>query len=134
MYRVIESCTDPETLFAKIDSGHWDWLGVQQSGNRRTFILGRPRRGGMGLVASVQARHGNVETGRNRVVVRTPHAVKVSPEEAWWPTGEEARADFERRKTELMQGEGSGLFKMRLYVEDQLVDEHFVVRALPNRL
>jgi hypothetical protein len=58
---VIESCTDPQTIFAKIESGHWDWLGVQQKGTRRTFILGRPCRGGMGLVASVQARHSNVD-------------------------------------------------------------------------
>jgi hypothetical protein len=88
----------------------------------------------MSLVASVQARHSNSETDRNRVVVRTPRAVRVSPDESWWPTADGARADFEHRKTELAQGEGSGLFKLSLYIEDELVEAHFVVRALPNRL
>ncbi len=60
--------------------------------------------------------------------------MRVSPDESWWPTANEARVDFERRKTELAQGEGSGLFKLSLYIEDELVEEHFVVRALPNRL
>jgi hypothetical protein len=58
----------------------------------------------------------------------------LGPEESWWPTGDEARADFERLKTELMQGDGSGLFKLSLYVDGELTDEDFVVRALPNRL
>jgi hypothetical protein len=88
----------------------------------------------MGLVASVQARHSNIETGQNRVVVRTPRAVQVSPDVSWWPTGDEARTEFERLKTELAQGEGSGLFKLSLYIKDELLEEHFVVRALPNRL
>jgi hypothetical protein len=60
--------------------------------------------------------------------------VQVSPDRSWWPTADEARADFERLKSELAQRKGSGLFKLSLYIEDELVEEHFVVRALPNRL
>jgi hypothetical protein len=39
LYRVIEFCKDPETLWAKIESGHWQWLGIHPSGK---YVLGRP--------------------------------------------------------------------------------------------
>ena len=42
LYAVIEFCSLRETLWAKVDSGHYDWLGVQESRGRRVFILGRP--------------------------------------------------------------------------------------------
>jgi len=31
LYAVIEFCTDPETLWGKIASGHWDWLSACDS-------------------------------------------------------------------------------------------------------
>jgi hypothetical protein len=86
------------------------------------------------MLASFTAQHSNVETGRHRVSIRTPHPVRKNPDQSWWPTAEEARAEFERKKDELQNGEGSGLYKLSLYIDDELVDEEFVVRALHNRL
>ena len=138
LYRVIEMCTDPSTLFAKIESGHWDWLGVQASGERPKFLLGRPaiRRSGLG-VAGVAVHHGASGDALDRrfgVQIRIPLPQGSHPDESWWGSPEEARADFERRKEQLKDGEGSGLFRLRLLIDGQTADEAFIVRALPNRL
>ncbi len=52
----------------------------------------------------------------------------------WWPTADEASADFERRKVELTTGPGSALFKITLYMDGQVEDDAFIVRTIPNRL
>jgi hypothetical protein len=79
-------------------------------------------------------KHADVQAGRHRVSIRTPHPVDVGPDEAWWPTPEEARVDYERQKAVLAEGDGSALFKVSLYIDENLEDEHFVVRAIHNRL
>jgi hypothetical protein len=50
LYAVIEFCNAPAALYAKIDSGLYDWLGVRRKDGRDTFVVGSPRRGGVGLV------------------------------------------------------------------------------------
>jgi hypothetical protein len=40
VYRNIEFCRDPATLWGKIREGRWDWLGVHRNGQ---FVLGSPR-------------------------------------------------------------------------------------------
>lgn len=39
LYSVIEFCNDAGTLWGKLASHKWDWLGVHKSGK---FVLGRP--------------------------------------------------------------------------------------------
>jgi hypothetical protein len=65
-------------------------------------------------------------------VIRTPHPFHKAPSESWHRTEEDARAEFERRKTELMNGDGSALFRLELYIDNRLVDEDFLVRRVPN--
>jgi hypothetical protein len=40
LYKKIKFCRKPETLWGKIESGGWDWLGVHPNGQ---FVLGSPR-------------------------------------------------------------------------------------------
>jgi hypothetical protein len=40
VYRNIEFCCDPQTLWGKMREGRWDWLGVHRNGQ---FVLGSPR-------------------------------------------------------------------------------------------
>jgi hypothetical protein len=134
-YRVIEQCTAPETLFAKIESRQYDWLGVQEKKGHRTFILGRPPVGGSGVRATLTSKHispdGTRPTGDHRVTVRAP--LDSVPSEAWWPTPEGARADFVRQVDALKSGPGSALYRVTLIVGRHVEAEEFVVRALPNR-
>ncbi|CCG02972.1 hypothetical protein [Blastococcus saxobsidens] len=136
LYGVIEFCASPKVLYAKIESGHYDWLGVRQDKRGRvTYVVGRPRLARLEGLGGGIAKHGPPSmTGQHHVEVRIPHRLRPPPSESWWLTSEEARADFERKKVTLMQGDGSGLYRLRLYSDGRLVDEHFVVRTLPNVL
>ena len=40
LYRRIKFCRNAETLWHKLQSGDWDWLGVHPKGQ---FVLGSPR-------------------------------------------------------------------------------------------
>jgi hypothetical protein len=58
LYERIEVCRDAETLWGKLNSGGWDWLGVKPDG---VFVLGGPpvARTGVGpigiIVSSAEA-------------------------------------------------------------------------------
>ena len=133
-YAVIESCTLLETLWAKIDSGHWDWLGLPERRGKVTFILGRPRVGGSGGMAVGTAVHGGAEPGQHGVEVRVPHADFRSVSSSWHPTSQDAEHDFERKVSSLAEGPGSALHRVTLVLEGQAVRHQVVARILPNRL
>ncbi len=134
VYAVIEFCRDPETLWNKIRSGHWDWLGVraEKGGRPPTFILGRPRAGRLsGEVSVTVTRAGG--SGAHRVVLSVPHIETVDNIEH--RTAEDARAEFDRLVHDLSEGgKGSGLYRVRLFIDHELADQKFVVRARPNVL
>lgn len=39
---VLEFCDDPADPLGKLDSGHWNWLGVRERKGTVTFVLGPP--------------------------------------------------------------------------------------------
>lgn len=43
IYQRMDYCSEPKTLWGKLQSGEWDWLGIDRD---RNFILGYPRRVG----------------------------------------------------------------------------------------
>jgi hypothetical protein len=136
LYAVVEFCSSAETLYGKIESGHWDWLGVAEKGRKKTFILGRPSRarrgfdarGGGGPVAA------GAESGRHGVEVREPHPTFKAPGTSWWATPEDAEIDYERQIKRLREGPGSAVYKVGLVLDGVTVRTEIVVRALPNRL
>ena len=134
LYAVIEFCTDPETLWGKIASGHWDWLGVRQRhSGRRLFVMGSPpvsrlRFRGYGQVAEIGT------SREHRRTIEEPDS-GGGASERWYRSAEEAAAGFARTIEELGSERGSsGLFRVRLYEGAQLLRAELVVRAWPNEL
>jgi hypothetical protein len=135
-YAVIEFCSSPQTLWKKMESGHWDWLGVVESKGSRRFVLGRPpTTKGMTIRAIGTVTYpGEPEYDDTfRVTVQTPADDRIPAKR--FGTAEGARAAFHARIKELQAPTGdSGLFRVRLYVDGKLDAEELVVRALPNVL
>src|ERR671912_663983 len=65
LYQYIEFCRNAETLWHKLQSGHWDWLGVHPKGQ---FVLGRPRRGGLTDAATYVLRSGEARAEYERMI------------------------------------------------------------------
>lgn len=133
LYAMMEFCTTAEALWGKIASGHWDWLGVKGGGNRKTYVLGRPRLGQVSFNASISAREGDVD-GQHRVEVRVPHNSKPTVHE--YKTTASARAGYATTIEDLQKRRngGSGLWRVRLVIENVTEDEELVVKTLPNVL
>ena len=127
LYAIVETCRRPEALWAKLSSGHYDWLGVRRNGH---YLVGRPR-----LAAMVE--HGDEP---DEVEPLDPHRVEIGGpldrrvHHEGHPTPEQARAAYEG----LIAGDpvtplrSSGIWKIRLMVDDQSIEERLVVRTLPQ--
>lgn len=134
LYAVIEFCSDPETLWSKIASGHWDWLGVRKdrTGTQR-FVLGRPPIS-KGFQVHAAGRVGEEGVSQDhRTTIQTPDFPDESPPR-WYRSAEDAAEGFDELVRSLEEPGGSGLFRVRLYEGDSLVKKELVVRARPNEL
>lgn len=134
LYAVIESCTSPETLWAKIDSGNWDWLGVQEKNGKVTYLLGRPPVARTEAIAAATVSAAGSESGVHGVEVRTPHRSFRGVSAQWCRSPEQARQAFAETVERLKSGPGSALYNVRLLVDGQVAEERVVIRTLPNRL
>lgn len=133
LYSVIESCTDPQTLWAKIDSGHWDWLGVEDRKGKRKYVLGRPRLARLeGFAMGTKRDAGVADDSPYRVEVQVPGHAAVGG--SVHGSREDAEAQYERTLTELTEPTGSALYRVALRMHGEVVRSEFVVRVLPNRL
>ena len=133
LYGVIEFCNSPETLWAKLQSRHWDWLGVKRTKGRDSYVVGRPRVSRSEAFAAGTAIEGGTADGRHRTQVRVPHFAGVS--QRWCLTAEAARLDYADKLEQLRAGgEGSGLFRITLIIDGQTEVEELVVRTRPNVL
>jgi len=71
--------------------------------------------------------------GRHQVVIATPDFHGKSRDV--FRTADDAASEFERRVQELREGaDGSGLYRVSLYQDGELIREELVVRAIPNLL
>jgi hypothetical protein len=120
VYRYIEFCRKPETLWHKIESGDWDWLGVHRDGQ---FVLGRPKRSsGSSLRAAL-----TVGSGQHGVFVQGP--LDPGPMRSWFSTEQEAKEEFSREVARLHdESEGPVLIRVRLVIGGYVEKEEFVVR------
>jgi hypothetical protein len=126
LYRYIEFCRNPETLWHKIESGDWDWLGVHPDGK---FVLGRPKRsGGSSLRAAP-----TVGSGRHGVFVQGP--LDPGPTRHLYSTEQEAKEGFWREVARLSaESEGPVLLRVQRVVGVYVEEEEFVVRRPPTYL
>lgn len=128
-YAAIEFCSDPEVLWAKIETGHWDWLGVKPDGQ---FVLGKPsaRRGRGGGVLTVGMPGAD---GSNRVEVRIPRG--IAPTVYPYVTPSDARSGYSEIIDRLNAADGtSGLHRVDLYIDGVQTSETLVVRRMRNYL
>jgi hypothetical protein len=134
-YAVIEYCSNAQTLWAKLESGKWEWLGVKDDGRRHTFVLGRPPRSGILTGSSGGGIREKDSTGEHRVQVETPKPppLKRGGSTTWCATEQRARERYAKTIERLNRQDGSsGIYRVSLYVSDQLESREYVVRTLPN--
>ena len=129
VYPVLEQCRKPEVLWAKLATGHYDWLGVRRNGK---YVLGRPR-----LSAVLPEDPGPPpDDGRDRHRIESLAPLQRIPRREAFETAEEARDTFRR----LVAGDPvtplrtSGVWRARLVLGGRSVEERFVVRPLPRLL
>ncbi len=129
LYAAIEYCNSDRALFAKIDSGRYDWLGVKPDG---TYVLGSPPISRSRFTASgTLTRAGS--SPDNRVGIFVPSI--VAPSSSHWASPDEAQTDFHATLERLaMEGEGSGIHRVVLVTNGSVTDERIVVRKVPNVL
>jgi len=130
LYAVIEFCSNPKTLWGKMESGQWDWLGIVERKGSRRFVVGRPRVGRVRASAAPTVTDAGAD-GSHRVTVKSPD----TPGEAArvCATAEQAAQEFDDWIHRIEQStEGSALARVRLFTDGRLQREEFVVRAIPN--
>jgi hypothetical protein len=124
VYRHIEFCTSPETLWGKLKSGNWDWLGVKP--DDRTLVVGSPRRPAMTGSLSLQVHRGS---GESRYAVRETDPLIQPPTVIRYESEAEAREAYAQRvDAAYSDGDEPQVMKVELLVESEIVDSEFVVR------
>ena len=132
LYQYIEFCRNAETLWHKLQSGHWDWLGRKPDG---TFVLGKPRRippseVGVPFITSfeegaTEGLHGI----RMDAWVGQPRKRKSS---RWFTTADEAKTAFEQEIARLKDPALKPVLAWVYLVQDgQVTDERFVMQEPP---
>jgi hypothetical protein len=129
VYKKIEFCRNAKTLWGKIQSGRWDWLGVHPNGQ---FVLGSPRQGkGSTMMGALTIGRDGATQGAHGVYVRTP--LGPGPSKTWCKTEQQAREEFQTTVDSLSdESKGPGLFKVERVEKGSVVDEEWIVRRPPT--
>ncbi len=127
LYAVLESVKTPEALWAKLATGNYDWLGVRRNGR---YVVGRPRLSPVGRDDAGASP--NKVQDQHRIEYLSPLA--QSPRWEGYATGDEARAAYDRVVTgdPITPLRSSGVWKVRLVLDGQVIEDLLVVRALPR--
>jgi hypothetical protein len=125
VYQYIEFCSNAETLWHKIASGHWDWLGVHP---KRQFVLGRPaRRTGSTLRAAPTVGTVGAPEGQHGVFVQGP--LDPDPSRTWFKTLQEALEEYARVVSSFDSDEKEPeLLRVWRVEQGHIVEEEFLVR------
>ena len=127
LYAVLEAVKKPEELWAKLATGNYDWLGVRRNGR---YVIGRPRLSAVSRDDSPASR--NRAQDRHRIEYVGP--LDRNPRWEAYATAEEARGAYDRVVTgdPITPMRTSGIWKVRLVIDDESLEELLVVRALPR--
>ena len=132
LYQYIEFCRNAETLWHKLQSGHWDWLGRKPDGQ---FVLGRPRRergSGVG-VPFITSSEAEATEGLHGIQMQAwvgqPSTAKSS---TWVTTADKAQTEFEKEIARLKDHTLKPVLARVFLVQDgQVTAERFVVQEPP---
>ena len=129
IYRKIEFCKSPCSLWGKLESGRWDWIGIKPDGN---FMLGSPaaKKRSAGR-AGGRVSPAGLESDEHRVRARTFQGPWVA---RTFRTADEAREYWPRRVSELrnLRNEQPILYLTELKCDGQLEAKRFIVARPPN--
>jgi hypothetical protein len=132
VYQYIEFCRNAETLWHKLQSGHWDWLGRKPDGQ---FVLGRPRRnpptevGVPFITSSEEGATEGLHGIRMQAWVGQPSKRMSS---RWFTTADMAKTAFEKEIAWFEDPALKPVLARVFLVQDGLVTaERFVVQEPP---
>jgi hypothetical protein len=125
VYERLSFCDSPDTLWRKLQSGGWDWLGVKP--DERTFVLGAPRRPRSGGMAALTVTRAGAVPGEFGVRVRTPRFAPTS--DAWCSSEDEAREEYRRTLDAIGEPGKPALFRIELVIEGEVAEEETLVRT-----
>jgi hypothetical protein len=132
VYQYIEFCRNPETLWRKLQSGHWDWLGRKPDGQ---FVLARPRGnpptkvGVPFITSSEEGATEGLHGIRMQAWVGQPSKRKSS---TWVTTADKAQTEFEKEIARLKDLALKPVLARVFLVQDgQVTAERFVVQEPP---
>lgn len=135
LYAAIEFCSSAETLWGKIASGNWDWLGVRRSANGRlSYVVGSPptSKGFQSRAVGIVSEVGVSE--HHRTTIQTPDLPEPGPPRHYASAAAAAAGFDEIIRLFEMENGSSGLILVRLYEGDTVTRSRLVVRARPNEL
>ena len=117
LYQYIEFCRNAETLWHKLESGRWDWLGRKPDGQ---FVLGRPRLARSMAVGSPTLYKGTAaEEGKHGIRVHGWSGLPNTPPSATWcESAAQARAEFEERVAYLDRPERAPILARLVLIEN----------------
>jgi hypothetical protein len=130
LYAVLTTCKRPQTLWDKLSTGLYDWIGVRSNGR---FVLGRPRHASISVGEPVVHRAAGSD-GAHRVEYRGP--LDRGPHQEWHASADAARSGYDRTVDDDPGSPipSSGIWQVRLYIDGVLAAEELVVRRLPKLL
>jgi hypothetical protein len=127
LYAILESVKRPEVLWDKLTTGHYDWLGVRRNGR---YVLGRPR------LTPVHRDDDDPAPDDQQHPHRLECLGPLQRRPRWeaYPTADDAQEAYRQ----VVAGDpvtplrNSGVWKVRLVLGGETVEEVLVVRALPR--
>lgn len=131
LHKHIEFCRNAETLWYKLQSGRWDWLGRKPDGQ---FVLGSPARNAPRVFppAMKQADPG-ADRGQHGIRTDIWLGVPSSPPGAYWfARAQEARRGFEKKVADLDRPEQAPILAKVVLIENGYpTDERFIAQTPP---
>jgi hypothetical protein len=127
LYAVLEAYKKPEVLWAKLATGNYDWLGVRRNGR---YVVGRPRL--TPVRRDDDAPPPDPVQHRHRIEYLGP--LSRVPRWESYTTPDEAGDAYARIVTgdPITPMRNTGVWKVRLILDGDIVEELLVVRALPR--
>jgi hypothetical protein len=122
-YKKIEFCRSPKSLWGKLESGRWDWLGVHPDGQ---FVLGSPKAGGISGSGSLEAHRAEAAKGEHGIHTSVPNNPCAHVE--WYETEDQAQEAFDRFVAEQGESGSPGIMRIRRIEKRMVVQEDFIVR------
>lgn len=131
LYQYIEFCRKAETLWHKLQSGHWDWLGRKPDGQ---FVLGKPSRKRTIVSGSPSVdRDTAAEEGKHGIKIYGWNGLpKAPPSKEWFKRAAQARTGFEEQVADLDRPEQAPILARVVLIEEGYpTDERFIAQTPP---